>query len=232
MMASVSGRRSVTVSSGARAAGDLDGSAQRLHAAPHHVHADAPAGYVGDLRAVEKPGARISEKIRLGELRPARRSALVRWRARAPPHIQAASVVAHADQTWAPECAPKAEWWRWEVCPPRGALGRLDAVIHAVADQMHQRIVQLIDHGLVQFRVGPLDRQLDFFVQIDAEIVNQPAEALEGAAQGSIRMLIEFRATPRSAGRPPPIRPGCRDRPGGPRSRSGAPAPSPVRPPD
>ena len=60
---------------------------------------------------------------------------------------------------------------------------RLDAVIHAVADQMNQRIVQLIDHGLVQFRIGAFDGQLHFFVQIDPQIVNQPAEPLEGGAE-------------------------------------------------
>ena len=36
-------------------------------------------------------------------------------------------------------------------------LRRLDTVIHAVADQMNQRIVQLIDDCLVQFRIGALD---------------------------------------------------------------------------
>ena len=44
---------------------------------------------------------------------------------------------------------------------------------------MNQRIVQLVDHGLVQFRIGALDGQLDLFVQFDSQVVNQPAESLE-----------------------------------------------------
>ena len=56
-------------------------------------------------------------------------------------------------------------------------------MIHAVADQVDQRIVQLVDHGLVQLRVGPLDGELDLFVQLDGQVVNQAAKPLEGGAQ-------------------------------------------------
>ena len=41
-----------------------------------------------------------------------------------------------------------------------------DAVVHAIADQMNQRIVELIDYGLVQLRLGALDGQLDILAQI------------------------------------------------------------------
>ncbi len=43
---------------------------------------------------------------------------------------------------------------------------RLNSVVHAVADQMHQRIVQLVDDRLVQFGVAALKGELDFFVQM------------------------------------------------------------------
>ena len=57
---------------------------------------------------------------------------------------------------------------------------------------MNQRIVQLIDDGLIQFRVGAFDGELDLLVQLDGEIVNQPAEPFEGVSSGSMRMLMEF----------------------------------------
>jgi hypothetical protein len=43
-------------------------------------------------------------------------------------------------------------------------LWRLDAVIHAVADQVHQGIVQLVDDGLVQLGVGAIDGE--FYVRL------------------------------------------------------------------
>ena len=56
MMASVSGRRSVTRGALARPGRQLDRAAHALDGALDHVHADAAAGQRRDVCAVEKPG--------------------------------------------------------------------------------------------------------------------------------------------------------------------------------
>ena len=82
-------------------------------------------------------------------------------------HIQAASVVTHPNQ-YVGAGVPGRQVNGTSGRFPGSAAGfrRLDAVIHAVADQVNQRIVQLIDHGLVEFGIGALDGEIDLFVQI------------------------------------------------------------------
>ena len=61
-------------------------------------------------------------------------------------------------------------------------LRRFDAVIDAVADQVHQRIAEPFDDGLVQFGFGPFGNQLDLFAEFFGQIAHQAAEAAEGGA--------------------------------------------------
>ncbi len=69
MMASVSGsfRRNVVPS--ARFGNHIDASAQFLHLLPHHVHAHAAPGHVGDLVGGGKSGMKDQrENLALGQL--------------------------------------------------------------------------------------------------------------------------------------------------------------------
>jgi hypothetical protein len=56
MMARVSGRRRVTLVPEPRLAGHVDRAAQALDALPHHVHAHAAAGDIGDLLCGREAG--------------------------------------------------------------------------------------------------------------------------------------------------------------------------------
>ena len=60
---------------------------------------------------------------------------------------------------------------------------RFYAVIHGIANQVNQGIVQLIDYGLVQLGIGALDGELHFFAQFHSEIVHQPPKSFEGGFQ-------------------------------------------------
>jgi hypothetical protein len=51
--------------------------------------------------------------------------------------------------------------------------GRLYAVVDAVANQMHERIVQPLDDRLVQFRGSPRGFENDFLVQFRGKIAHQ-----------------------------------------------------------
>src|ERR1019366_4809563 len=174
MIARVSGRRSVTV---VPAPGLLAMSMvpRRVSTLRRTTSIPTPRPDTSvTCRAVEKPGANMKAKI----------SASVSWASAATrPFSMARSRTASAlipppssatqIRTLAPEC--RAE--RWMV-----ALGRFDAVIHAVADEVHQRVVQLIDHALVQFGIGALNGELDLFVQIPRQVVDEPAKSFEGSS--------------------------------------------------
>src|ERR1017187_2064940 len=143
----------------ARPARDLDQSAQSVHATLNHVHAHTPPGNVGHLagrRETRRQDER--EDFSLGKLGLAVDQPLLNPPCTQHLHIQAAAVVTDPDQY------VSAGVYRGKVNSTGGTLAgcpsgvwRLNAVIHAVADQVHQWIVQLIDHGLIQFRVSPLE---------------------------------------------------------------------------
>ena len=73
-------------------------------------------------------------------------------------------------------------------------------MVHTVADQVHQRIAQLINNGLIQLRLRALDRQLDILPQIARQVVDQAAEFLKGGANGRHsdvhRVLAQGRGQP------------------------------------
>ena len=102
-----------------RITADLDGSAQRLHASPDYVHADAPPGHSVTSRAVENPGARMREKISASESwAAALDQALLDGAGTHRLRIQAAPVVANLDQhLGAGVPGRKANGCRWSVCP-------------------------------------------------------------------------------------------------------------------
>ncbi len=126
-MAMVSGSRSVTLVPSARLAGDVDGAAQALHALPHHVHAHAAAGDIGDLLGRRKTGLK-DERENLG-FAQAGVGGNQAFFDRAPAHrfrIDAAAVVRNRDQhAGARSAAPKDECARSAVCRARRALRRV-----------------------------------------------------------------------------------------------------------
>jgi hypothetical protein len=153
-----------------RFTGDIDGSAQRLHASPHHVHADAAPGDRGHLSRRGEP-RRHNEREDLGlrKLGAAIDQALLDGAGTHGLHIQAAPVVANLDQhIGAGVPGRKVNGSGGGFAGRAAGFRGLDAVIHAVADQMDQRIAQLIDDGLIQLRIGAFDGELDFLVQLDA----------------------------------------------------------------
>ena len=48
---------------------------------------------------------------------------------------------------------------------------------------MHQRIVQLVEHGLIELRLAAFECQLDFLMQAAAQVVDQALEALKSRPQ-------------------------------------------------
>ena len=63
--------------------------------------------------------------------------------------------------------------FRLSRCQP--LFRRLYAVVQAVAHQVHQGIIQLIDDRLVEFGITTVGDQHDIFAKFRAEIADQPA---------------------------------------------------------
>jgi hypothetical protein len=62
------------------------------------------------------------------------------------------------------------------------SLGVFEAVIGRIADHMHQRIGQPLDHRLVEFGLLAGRRQIDLLAQIARQVVNKAAEPPEQRA--------------------------------------------------
>lgn len=81
---------------------------------------------------------------------------------------------------------------RFEAKQPDFALAslgasrrRLDAVVDGVADQMHQRIAQLVDHSLVEFGLFAVDFQADLLLQFLSGVTHHAFEAVEKRCDGN-----------------------------------------------
>ncbi|MNZ93045.1 hypothetical protein D3C78_1120990 [compost metagenome] len=63
-------------------------------------------------------------------------------------------------------------------------LGGFNAVIHGVAQQVHEWVADFFHHGLVQLGLCAADDQVDVLAQFLADIAHHPTEAVEGFADG------------------------------------------------
>jgi len=57
-------------------------------------------------------------------------------------------------------------------------------VVDGVSQQVHQRVAQLVDDGLVQFGVLAMSHQLDLLAQLVGQVSDEASEAIEGGADG------------------------------------------------
>jgi hypothetical protein len=60
----------------------------------------------------------------------------------------------------------------------------LDPVVHAVADEVDERLPDLVDDGLVDARRLAFQDQLDLLARLAREVAHEPREALEHVADG------------------------------------------------
>ncbi len=136
-------------------------------------------------RAVEKPGRKISWKscasvsFSSGAIRPAS-SALARMRTGSRPlpssRDRDRDLGAGMDRGRPDAC-------RLPACRRRADRPRtLEAVVDGVADDMDERVGELLDHGLVELGLLAGGLELDRLAELAAEIVHQAAEASEQAA--------------------------------------------------
>lgn len=68
------------------------------------------------------------------------------------------------------------------LAPRQAELLALDAMVHRVADQVQQRIDEVIEDALVELGLGALGDQVHLLTQRGRQIVHQAVEAAEGGA--------------------------------------------------
>ena len=162
----------------------LDGAAQLVDVAAHHVHAHAPAREVGD--GVGSGEARLEDEVRdlLASLsvRAFGGRGRVRWpwpgssRVFRPPP---SSADLDDDAARFVE-GVEGQGARVRLAPGPADFQGFDAVVDGVADDVHQRIAELLHDGLVQLRLGPVDLQLDGLAHLLGDVPHDAAEAVEG----------------------------------------------------
>jgi hypothetical protein len=135
-------------------------------------------------RAVENPGsmmrANTSESLSLasGDESVCDRLGAHRFA------VDTSAIVGYADEDLGPGMARgELNIGSLRLARSQATGGGLDAMVHAVANQMHERIVQLVDHALVQFRLTTVEGQGHVFVQTPPQVEDQAGEAFEGRAQ-------------------------------------------------
>ena len=138
--------------------------------------------------AVEKPGT----KTRLSSSRresSSLRSRLTSPRETATSRMRTGSMPAPSSTTSRTTWLPRG-WARRRSCPRRGFPARLahrrrlDAVIDGVADDVHQRIAELLDDQLVQLDLAAVHREVELLARLARGAADQTGQSIEDLGQG------------------------------------------------
>src|SRR5882672_914855 len=160
---------------------DLNVAAQVVDIAAHDVHADAAAGHVADLLRSGKAGHEYQVvDLFVGQL-------LIRSDQRTLARllqdlgfVETGTIVAHLDDDVAAlvKCRELERAGLVLACcePP---FRDLEAVIERVADQMHERIADLLEHGLVEFSALAGEFEFDLLGELARKIVHDAGKAVE-----------------------------------------------------
>ena len=167
----------------AGAAIEFDGAVDVLNLRTDDVHSHAAAGDLGDLLGSAQPGfpdqlirLQIRERVGVG----LRHQSLLHRLVANLDRIEPFAVVLDLDHD------AIASMHRVER---DGAFGRLagrhadlrqfDAVVGRIADDVNQRIAELVDHSLVELGVFAVNHEADFFIVRAADVAYDPLESRE-----------------------------------------------------
>ncbi|OPZ59757.1 MAG: hypothetical protein BWY87_00836 [Deltaproteobacteria bacterium ADurb.Bin510] len=163
---------------------NLDRTTQSLDVARHYVHAHAAARDGADVfgRRETRREDQLKELLLAG-LGVTRQQALGDGLLPDGCGIESAAVVLDCDQhvgAGVLSCQMNASLHRFTGRPT--LFGRLDAMIDAVANQVHERIAELVDHGFVEFSLGAGRGEFDFLAKFRGQVPHQTLETGEGRA--------------------------------------------------
>ena len=185
-----------------------------MNVALHDVEPDSTAGDLADRGRRREAGRKhqLVGPLDVDGLIRADKSALHRHRTNAF-GIDAPPVVAHVDHDRVPLLIRGERHAADRRLPEfRTLLRRLDAMVERIADDVHQRVGELLDHHLVELRVLAAQHELDFLVQLARDLADRSRELREDLAdrhhphldhrplhlvQLAIEVACDFRNLPR-----------------------------------
>ena len=178
----------------------LQVAAQGLDVAAHHVHAHTPAGQV---RHLFRSGEAGLENQHVDGVIGGHHAALHQTPVPGPLQhafaVDATAVVLDTDQDGAGlvACA-QGQVAQGRLARLQARLRRLQPVVQSVAHQVHERVGNLLHHGLVQLGLTAQDVELHFLAQTGGGIAHHALEAVEGLthrhhaqAQGAVADLFD-----------------------------------------
>ena len=162
---------------------DLHLAANLFDIPPHHVHPHAAAGEARDLLGGRKSGHENQvEDLGFRERFLGIDEPPLHGLGQDPAGVQAATVVLDLDNDESPLVKGFQRDRARGRLARRGPLtGQFDAVVGRVADHVHERIAQLLDDGSVEFRLLPLQPEVDLLAEIAGQIANEPRHLPERA---------------------------------------------------
>ena len=185
MIASVSGRRICAVVPCAELGGQRDLAAELADRGAHGVHADAAAGDVA------RPGRRSRSRAGRAARWRARMSiasacsAVISPRSAALAATRGGSMPRPSSRDRDDDVAAGVAGGDLAACRSArlaggdALLGRLEAVVERVADEVHERVAERVDDGAVELGVLADELELDLLAELGREVAHEAREAQE-----------------------------------------------------
>ena len=178
----------------------FDGAAELLDVPAHHVHADAAAGDVGGLLGGGEAGQEDQLVDLLVGQRVVRADQAARARLREDAvRVQAAAVIAHFDgDVAALVIRVEVHGAVRRLAGGHAHVGHFDAVVDAVAHQVHQRIADLLQHRLVELGLLAGHLQVDLLAEALLRSRTMRGKRLNTKLMGSMRTRMTLSCSSRT----------------------------------
>ena len=73
---------------------------------------------------------------------------------------------------------------RWVLSPFHAIFGKFDAMVHGIAHQMSERILDCLDDGLVEFRLFALHLDGHFLAATERDVAHRPRKLAPDVSDG------------------------------------------------
>ena len=162
----------------------IDRAADLVDVVAHHVHADTAAGHVGDLHGGGKSGRKDElVNLRLGHLLDLglQGEAHLHGPCLDALDVEPAAVIADFDDDVSAFLIGREADGAFLRLAGRQPLHRsVDAVIGAVAHQVRQRVLDVVEHLAIELGLGAVHFQLEVLAQFAGEVAHDPRQLLPG----------------------------------------------------
>ena len=170
---------------GAGLGSHLDPAMGRFDIGPDNVEADTSSGHVSDERGGGQAGFQGQPEEFLGRHPVGVDTASRRLLSHAV-HIDAPAVIGHRDDHVRAQLhGVQPDGGLRGFAGPFPLVGEFDAMVDRIADQMHQRVGELVQHASIQFGVDSLCLPPDVLAQGPRQVADGPLELIGDRGNGN-----------------------------------------------